>query len=198
MFSYGGSTYVMVADRKGQVYRFAVVASGVVTAPSAYPNAGKTAFTSGLVPAPTYYGGRIYQGQADGSLYVYDLNGGSAGGGVTFPLNQATAGNAGAGGAGNTPEPVTDAPAVGTIADGDVTNDIVALVPTTQNLYTVFLGARADLLSPFPRVGNLLGYNVNRGHLGQLNSLVLDAASVAERAGIYAGRLQLCGLSRHE
>ena len=179
VFSYGGSTYVMVADSKGQVYRFAVVASGVVAAPSAYPNAGKATFTSGPVPAPTYYGGRIYQGQADGSLYIYSLHSGaSADGGLTIPLNPATAGNAGAGGTGNTPEPVTDAPAVGTIADGDVTNDIVALVPTTQNLYTVFLGARADLLSPFPRVGNLLGYNVNRGHLGQLNSLVLDAASV--------------------
>ena len=176
VFSYGGSTYVMVADRKGQVYRFDAV-TGAGAGPNPYPNAGKATFNSGPVPAPTYYGGRIYQGQADGSLYVYGLNGGSAGGGVTFPLNPATAGNAGAGGTGNTPEPVTDAPAVGTIADGDVTNDIVALVPTTQNLYTVFLGARADLLSPFNINGTLQGYNVNRGHLGQLNNLVLDAAS---------------------
>ena len=175
VFSYGGSTYVMAADNKGQVYRYNVI-DGTGAGANPYPNAGGAAFPgSSLTPSPTYFEGRIYQTQADGKLYVYDLNGGSAGPGVAFLLNPVTAT-----GGGPSVEYGTGAPAVGTIADGDVTNDMVALVPTTQNLYTVFLGARADLLLP---VGNTPGaYNINKGHLG-LPNFKPDAGSVPTPLG---------------
>lgn len=166
VFSFGELTYVMAADSKGQVYQYSVT-TGAGAGSNPYPNAGGKAFPGGsLTPSPTYFEGRIYQPQADGKLYVYDLNGGgtSAAGGVTVPLNPATAA-----GGGPVVEYGTGAAAVGTIADGDVTNDMVALVPTTQNLYTVFLGARADLLLP---AGNTPGsFNINRGHLGLPNFL---------------------------
>lgn len=169
VFSYGGSTYVMAADGMGKVTYFNVTDG---TSPITLPPSGTpTAFPAGRpVPSPTYYEGRIYQAQADGKLYVYDLHGGgtSAAGGKAFLLNPATA-SAG----GTSTEYATGAPAVGTIADGEVTNDIVALVPTTQNLYTVFLGARADLLLP----PNGSTSNINRGHLG-LGKLDIDLNSV--------------------
>ncbi len=167
VFSYGGNTYVMVADNKGHVFRFSVT-DGAPSGPNPYPGAGGAAFP-GTTPSPTYYEGRIYQAQADGKLYVYDLNGGttSAAGGKAFPLNPATV-SAGV----TSTEYATGAPAVGVIADGEVTNDIVALVPTNQNLYTVFLGARADLL----RTTNGSS-SINTGHLG-LPMLTADPNSV--------------------
>ena len=175
VFSYGGSTYVMAADGMGRVTYYNVTnGAGAASQP---PAVTPVAFPAGHpVPSPTYYEGRIYQAQANGKLYVFDLHtppptpAPSASGGVAFLLNPATAT-----GGGPSVEYATGAPAVGTIADGDVTNDIVALVPTTQNLYTVFLGARADLLMP---LGNNSGsYNINRGHLGLL-SLKADMNSV--------------------
>lgn len=175
VFSFGGNTYVMAADGMGKVTYFNV--TNGLGATSLPPDGPSTAFPGGMpTPSPTYFEGRIYQPQANGKLYVFDLNlGASASGGKAFPLNPVTAT-----GGGPSVEYGTGAAAVGTIADGDVTNDMVALVPTTQNLYTVFLGARADLLLP---VGNTPGsYNINKGHLGLPNFLV-DTASVPRALG---------------
>ncbi len=178
VFSYGGNTYVMAANNKGQVYQYSVT-NGAPAGPNPYPGAGGAAFPGNVpTPSPTYFEGRLYQPQADGKLYVYDLNGGSAGGGVAFYLNPVTAI---AGGGGPTVEYGTGAAAVGTIADGDVTNDMVALVPTTQNLYTVFLGARADLL--LPAGANTGSYNINKNHLG-LPNFQPDASSLADMSPV--------------
>jgi len=75
---------------------------------------------------------------------------------------------------------VTASPAVGLLSDGILTNNIVAYVPTSQNMYTVFLGARADQVLPNvtpPTSSNLpTAYTVNRGRL-RLSNLKVDMAS---------------------
>lgn len=103
-------------------------------------------------PAPTYYEGRLYASEPDGSLFVNDFTTGrSAFGGVSVKL-------VAIGGTG--PAIPTGAPAVGALASTGASSgttpqstDIVAMVPTNYGLYSLFLGARGELLkgtaSPF-------------------------------------------------
>lgn len=159
--TYGGQTFVLVEGHDGKVYRFDAVTG---LSPMTLPNSGSAAGNapSNYVPGPTYYMGRVYAAQPDGTLYVYDFNaGGAAHAGIHAPLGPVPAGTSTEiGGA---------TPTVGLLADGPVTSDVVALVPTNENLYTVFLGARADPLQPVPPgTTPPTGYNVNRQHLGYL------------------------------
>ena len=166
--NYGGQTLVLVEDNKGVVHVY-IAATGAAFSPAALsaPGANPGIFAS-PIPAPTYYDGRVYAGQADGTLLVYSLNGfGSAGSGVIIPVNPTTLSG----------EYVTASPAVGILSGGTVTNTIVALVPTTENMNTVLLGARNDPLTPFSPNGQFAGYNVNRGGRYSLFNLFVDPAS---------------------
>ena len=158
--TFGGLTRVLVEDRSGAVYSFDVGMGGTPTQLTGSGGGTASYAATGYVPSPTYYDGRVYAAQPDGTLYVYDFNtGASAGGGVKVPLGPVTAGVA-------STEVGVATPTVGLLADGPVTSDVVALVPTNENLYTVFLGARADLLQPFPNTTTPSGYSINRQHLG--------------------------------
>ncbi len=124
------------------VYAYdAVTGTAYILQPAAHFRRQRPALFPVVAPAPTYFDGCIYAGQPDGTLYVYRLSGAGLRARRRCSCADVYAGS------GNR-EPVTASPAVGLLADGTLTNDIVAFVPTTQNLYTVFLGARADLLQP--------------------------------------------------
>ncbi len=149
--TYGSKTYVFVERADGSVLQFDTVqgtAGTPLTPPPAipaatpYPNAGVA-----NAPAPVVYEGRVYAGQPNGDLFVYDIAGAA---GYRVPLVLAP----------TQAEAVCGSPSVGVLADGNLTNDIVAIVPTTQNVYTVFLGAHADLLKEENG-----GYDVNRSRL---------------------------------
>ncbi len=107
--------------------------------------AGTGSFTTtGPAPAPTYYEGRLYASEPDGSLFVKDFYTGSASAGVKVPLTAA-------GGGAVMP---TGAPLVGALAStaassgvGPQATDIVAMVPTDNGLYSLFLGARGEQLT---------------------------------------------------
>ena len=158
--AYGGQMHVLVEDRAGVVYSFDVGTGGPPTKLPGSGSATASYAAAAYVPAPTCYEGRVYAAQPDGTLYVYDSNSGASGsGGVKVPLGPAAAPSS---------EYGTAAPTVGLLADGPVTSDVVALVPTNLNLSTVFLGARADLLQPVSGATPPSGYNVNRQHLGFL------------------------------
>ena len=105
-------------------------------------------------PAPTYYEGRLYASEPDGSLFVNDFTSGrSASSGASIKLNAV-------GSAAAALAIPTGAPAVGALASTGASSgttpqstDIVAMVPTNYGLYSLFLGARGELLkgttSPF-------------------------------------------------
>lgn len=165
--SYGGATYVFVETANGSVQQFSSLNT---TAAKTYTAPGTTLF-SGHAPAPTYYDGRIYAGQPDGTMFVIALSGsGSAAGGVIVPVDPTTGGVNSSGSA-------TASPAVGLLESGPVSNSIVALVPTTQNMNTVLLGARNDPLSLYNPNGQFGGFNVNRLARYSLFNLFVDAAS---------------------
>ncbi len=168
--SYSGSTFVFVEKANGSVVQYNGVTGAVVRTLSP-PNSLSVAYPQGSnanAPAPTYYDGRIYAGLPDGTLFVYSLNGaGSAGNGAVIPIDPQNASG----------EYVTAPPAVGLLASGETTNSIVALVPTTQNMNTVLLGARNDPLIGYSPGGTFTGYNVNRNARYSLPNLFVDAAS---------------------
>jgi len=153
---FGGVPSVFVEDAQGNVLQF----DPVTGAPRQTLKPSSPSAFSNNAPAPTVYGGRVYAGQSNGNLLVYDSNGSSASGGVLVPT-------------GGT-EPTMAAPTVGLIPDGTA-NDIVALVPTNQNIYTVLLGARGDLLTPHVTAGVTDGYSISNKF--RLGSLVPDANS---------------------
>ncbi len=166
--NYGGQTLVMVEDKTGVVYAY-VAATGVPFTTPKLGTANANGSFAASVPAPTYYDGRVYAGQPDGTLLVYDLNpNASAGGGITIPVNPTT----------TTGEYVTASPAVGLLASGLETNTVTALVPTTQNMNTVLLGARNDPLTAYSTNGQFTGYNVNRNGRYGLFNLFVDPSSV--------------------
>ena len=74
-------------------------------------------------------------------------------------------------------EYVTGPPSVGIIANGD-TSVLVAVVPTTYNIYSVLLGARDEALKPFDTNNTLVGYSINRlGHY-DLGNIFADLNSI--------------------
>ena len=166
--SSGGRTYVYVEEADGSVHPFdAVNGTAGAALKSPAPNAGATTYPSVGVtnaPAPVVYEGQIYAGQPNSDLLVGPVAGGN---GLRVPLVPTP----------TTPEAVCGSPSVGVVADGNLANDTVAIVPTTQNVYTVFLGAHADLLQP---VAN--GYNVNRSRL-RLYNLKLQSGSAYTYTG---------------
>ena len=160
-----------VASFKGVNYVFVEKKDGSVAAYNAVTGAAPAAFTlsgsgdgnfAGNAPGPTYYDGRLYAGQSDGTLHVYDLNETGVAIPVTLDSNQNVTG-----------EVVTGAPAVGTLTSGN-TNVLVAVVPTNANIYTVLLGARDEALKQFSTNGALVGYSINRLGSYDLNNIFAD------------------------
>ena len=148
--AFNNTNYVFVEKNDGSVAAYNAVTGAA--GPTLTPPTSGSSFP-GTAPGPTYYDGRIYAGQANGTLDVYDLNEGAL---VTteVPLNP----NPSSG------ESVTGAPAVGTLANGD-TSVIVAVVSTNSNVYTVLLGARNEALKAYPNTTAIQGYSINRrGH----------------------------------
>ena len=166
--TFNGTPCVFVEKANGSIVQFNSV-TGVQI--KTFPTSSTLAYPVGSIPnapAPTYYEGRIYAGQADGTLLVYDLNAsGSAAGGVSVPLQ--TGASPG--------EYVTASPAVGLLNSGSVNNSVVATVATNQNVYTVLLGGRNDPLVGYNVNGQLLGYNINRNTRYFLPNLFADLAS---------------------
>ena len=165
-----GATYVLVEQANGGVLMFPAVTPAANAAPTqTFPALASTAYPQPNIPnapAPVYYDGRIYAGQADGTVSVYSVNGsGSAGGGAVVPVDPQTV----------TGEYVTASPAVGVLEGGLVSNSIVAYVPTSQNMNTVLLGARNDPLTVYSPGGQFQGYNVNRTARYGLFNLFVDA-----------------------
>ena len=157
--AFGSVNYVFVEEQDGSVAAFNAVTGAAAPFTLTAPATGGT--FSGPAPGPTYYDGRLYAGQADGTLHVYDLNEGTA---AVVPLDP----NVQTGG-----EPVTAAPSVGTLADGD-TNVLVAIVPTTLNVYSVLLGGRNEPLVPYNVNGTLAGYSINRLGRYDLSNIFAD------------------------
>ncbi len=91
-------------------------------------------------PAPTVYNGSVYASQPDGTLYVANLATGTTS--AYKPV------------VGTLPTP-TGSPAVGIVpVDTSATgiaptaNDILAMMPTSQSLYSILLGSRGEQLRP--------------------------------------------------
>jgi hypothetical protein len=167
-FSFDNQTLVMVEDRTGVVYVYYAVTGKPWATAATLNKANANGSFAGFVPAPTYYDGRVYAGQPDGTLFVYTLNqSGSAGGGAFVPVDPQNVSG----------ESATASPAVGVLASGTATNSIVALVPTTQNMNTVLLGARNDPLIGYSPNGQFAGYNVNRNARYSLPNLFVDTAA---------------------
>ena len=172
--SFGGTTYVFVEKADGSVVQYASVTGALVktlTQPSTNPTPPKYP-QGGIInaPTPTVYDGRVYAGQGDGSLFVYSVKlaaTDSAAGGVVIPVDPTKVDI----------EYATAAPAVGLLGAGTITNNIIALVPTSQNMNTVLLGGRNDPLTAFSGNGQFAGYNVNRTTRYRLFNLFVDLAS---------------------
>ena len=115
----GGLTYVFVETANGSVLQFSDINTAANTAPvKTYAAPGTATFspnntlTTPHAPAPTFYDGRIYAGEPDGTMFVVGLNGGSAGGnGVAIPVDPT------GGGAGSSSF-ATASPAVGILGSG--------------------------------------------------------------------------------
>ncbi len=177
--SFSGVNYVFVETANGSVGAFNAVtgqpAPFSLTAPTPPSPYTPASFATGTnAPSPTYYEGRVYAGQANGSLVVYDLSEASGTGAVTgvfVPLNTQPA-------TGSTmKEPVTGPPVVGMITNGD-TNVLVAAVSTQYNVYSVLLGARNEPLVPTLVNNALTGYSIDRQRRYQLNNIFADLNAV--------------------
>ena len=182
--AFKGVNYVFVEKSDGSV----VCLNAITRAAAPFDNSASTlpppasggTFTGGNAPSPTFYDGRLYAGQANGTLHVYDLNEGTS---AVVPL-EANPPLAGA------TEFVTGSPAVGTLANGD-TNVLVAVVPTNFNIYTVLLGARNEPLKPYMLNGATVGYSINRLGRYDLNNIFADVNAVpALQAYDYSGNSQ--------
>lgn len=127
-------TVVLVEQANGKILAYNATTGLAATVATLNPGvSGSYSATTGPAPAPTYYSGRLYAGQPDGSLYVYDYQ---TGVGVKIPI-------ADPGGPG---ERVLQPPTVGIVSAPEGENDIVAAVTTNRFVYTVFLGARGERL----------------------------------------------------
>jgi len=166
------ANYVFVEKRDGTVAAFNILDGSTPTAFTlTAPATGGTFPGTSNAPAPTIYDGRIYAGQANGTMHVYDLNEGTS---AVVTLDP----NTSAVGANPAMEPVTAAPSVGTLADGS-TNVLIAVVPTTLNVYTVLLGGRNEPLVPFPANGTQSGYSISRLGRYDLSNLFADLGTAA-------------------
>ncbi len=138
----GGGTDVFIVNVRGQVLVYDA-ATGGAAGPSPLAGLGSHGTFTTVAPAPTYFDGRIYAGEPDGSLYVYDF---ATGTGKDYSLYPTSS-----------PGPTETAiasPTVGLVHEainqGTATgyvDDIVVTVTTNLNTYTVHAGARHDPLS---------------------------------------------------
>ncbi len=140
-----GSPIVLVEDSKGNVLGFNP-ANGNPASSTGFSSgkltgsglSGGPAFTAtSPAPAPTVYNGVVYAVQTDGSLYSSTAQGDyapvTAGGGTTVTPQGAAA-------VGIVPG---DTPATGFAPQ---TNDILAFMPSTSYLYSIYLGTRGEQL----------------------------------------------------
>lgn len=170
--AFNRTNYVFVEKADGSVVSFNAVtgAAGptpaMPTTPTPYT---AVSYTTTNAPSPTFYDGRIYAGQANGSLHVHDLNEGTAGN-YFVPLNPTPPTGVGV------TEAVTGPPAVGLLAGGDA-SVLTAVVPTQYNMYTVLLGGRNEPLKSFTSGGTLTGYSINRSGRYDVSNLVADRSS---------------------
>ncbi len=176
--SFNGTNYVFVEKPDGSVVVFNAVtgqaAPFTLTAPQTLPT-GISAASYPLgginnAPSPTYYEGRVYAGQANGSMDVYDLNKQSAAGvvtGVFVPLDTTTTQTG----------PVVGPPAVGMITDGD-TNVLVAAVSTPYNVYSVLAGGRNEPMKQYQVNNAITGYSINRSGRYDLNNIFADVNAI--------------------
>ena len=155
----GSNAFVFIEQPNGTIKSYQASASraiiGTTLTPPTAPGTFATGGNAPPAPAPTYYEGRLYASEPDGSLFIKDFGASttgtprSAASGVSVKLDAVTA----------TVVP-TGAPTVGALASpGSDTGtlpqatDIVAMVPTNNGLYSLFLGARGETLkgnaSPF-------------------------------------------------
>lgn len=141
-----GTVFVFVEGLNGSINQYTANTTTTPAATSVKTAAGQS-FAAGPAPAPTYYEGRLYASEPDGSLFVNDFTSGrSASGGVSVKLAAV--------GGGTSPVIPTGAPAVGALASTGASSgttpqstDIVAMVPTNYGLYSLFLGARGEQLA---------------------------------------------------
>lgn len=166
--SLNGTNYVFVERVDGSVVYFNAVtgvSTGTLTPPTPpTPYIAASYAAPQNTPSPTFYDGRIYAGQANGSLFVYDLNESVS---YFVPLNPMPP---------TTAEPVTGPPAVGLLQSGD-TSVLTAVVPTQYNMYTVLLGGRNEPLKSYSPGGTLNGYSINRSGRYDISNLFADINS---------------------
>ena len=175
---FGGASAPTVASVKNTNYVFVEKQDGSIAAFNILDGSPATAFTfnapaaggpfAANAPGPTVYDGRLYAGQANGTMHVYDLNEGTSAV-VTLNQNPPSAG---------TSESVTAAPSVGMLADGN-TNVLIAVVSTNLNVYTVLLGGRNEPLVPYPSFGAQQGYSISRQGRYDLTNIFADVSGQA-------------------
>lgn len=138
-------SYVFVEGANGKINQYATGTTTTPTPTSVGPPTSPGTFPTGQntppIPSPTYYEGRLYASEPDGSLFINDFEGRSAAGGKSIKLDA------------NLVAVPTGSPVVGALAstgtDSGATpqsTDIVAMVPTDNGLYSLFLGARGEAL----------------------------------------------------
>ena len=159
--------YVFVEKRDGTIAAFNIL-DGTTPFTLTAPATGGTFPSTMNAPAPTIYDGRLYAGQTNGTIHVYDLNESTTG--VVVTLNPSPP-------AGTT-ESVVAAPSVGTLADGN-TNVLIAVVSTNFNVYTVLLGGRNEPLVPYPSFGLQQGYSISRQGRYDLLNIFADTGATA-------------------
>ncbi len=165
--SFKGTTYVFIEAANGSVAAFNAV-TGAAGPTLTAPTPASPAYPTGTnAPSPTVYEGRIYAGQSDGKLNVYDLNEGTSAAVTLAPPsgNSAVA------------EPVVGSPNVGMITDGD-TNVLVAAVSTPYNVYSVLAGGRNEPLRQYLVNNAITGYSIDRLGRYDINNIFADVAAI--------------------
>lgn len=135
-----GQTLVFVEDSTGKVY--AADATTGLPYPALSGGAGNGGAGNGgtytaadPAPAPTYFGGRLFCGQPNGKLFVYDFRTDTS---ATYTVDPNS-------------QPVIASPTVGFVSenihDAGYVDDLVVTVTTPLGTYTLQGGARHDLLT---------------------------------------------------
>lgn len=177
--SRNGGYEVFVESVKGVVIGYDATSGAVLdtlTPPNAPTVAYGTAAAPVAAPAPTFYAGRIYAGQADGTLFVHDF--------LTNPQSDKQFYVDPNFVPGSTAQYVSAAPTVSLIDDANtngtiLTNDLVAFVPTNRGVYTVFLASQGELLDPIPMLpmpptALPLGYNTELYQKPNFGNVFID------------------------